>query len=104
MTADHYTLQHSDAVFPSANDFIPSRWITPYKGVPVAEDAFYSFAAGTRSCIGKQFALMEMRLMMVSLVRRYNLKLVEGQSPELSNNFVLHLKAGKYFVEVSRRL
>jgi hypothetical protein len=68
------------------------------------EDVLLTFASASRQCIGKQFALMEMRLLLATLVKCYELKLVPEQSHELANMLVLHLKEEQYFIEVKRRV
>ncbi|CAO3619566.1 unnamed protein product [Cunninghamella echinulata] len=57
------------------DEFIPERWLegaTP----PPCLDAYYPFSAGSRGCIGKKFALMEMRLSIATLVKHYEFKAI----------------------------
>ncbi|KAF9369275.1 hypothetical protein CPB97_003724, partial [Podila verticillata] len=43
---------------------------------PVQDFTFYPFSAGTRNCVCKNFAMMEMRLILASLVLTYDMKRV----------------------------
>jgi len=51
-----------------------------------------------------RFALKEMRIILATLLRRYELLLVPDQSHELRAHFIIpYLKSGKYLVEVKAR-
>lgn len=50
-----------------------------------------------------RFAWTEMRLVMASLLRRYDLHLIPNQSEEVVHFMVMHLKSGKYMVGVEPR-
>ncbi|CAO3615847.1 unnamed protein product [Cunninghamella blakesleeana] len=60
------------------NDFIPERWLEGANPPPCL-DAYYPFSAGSRNCIGKQFALMEMRLSIATLVKHYDFKAIPAE-------------------------
>lgn len=51
-----------------------------------------------------RFAWTELRLALVSLFRRYDMALIPGQSHELVHFTVLHLKAGKYMLQIKPRV
>jgi cytochrome P450 len=90
--------------WPDASSFIPERWMGPYKGVEPDRRAFLPFSGGSRSCIGQQFALKELRLILATLLHRYELRVVEGQSTEMRLSIVPYLVAGRYEVDVRRRV
>ena len=49
----------------------------------LTEDAFNPFSTGAYACVGKNFALMEMRLLIATIVRNFEFKLApedEGSS------------------------
>lgn len=51
-------LHWSDEYFPQANKFIPERWIPGESPFPPVQDfTFYPFSAGTRNCVGKNYAM-----------------------------------------------
>ncbi|KAH0551094.1 hypothetical protein GP486_007558 [Trichoglossum hirsutum] len=74
---------------PTAAEFIPSRWGTQLDEIQAtyrrrsSKGHFIAFNAGRRKCLGKEFALVEMKLLLFELVRsvewdvdpRYSLKL-----------------------------
>lgn len=63
-----YAIHHNEEYFPSASRFRPERWI-PSESTSVSEtvsklqyDAFTPFSIGTRGCVGKALAYMEIGL------------------------------------------
>nr|BAM73868.1 cytochrome P450 [Bombyx mori] len=65
-----YGLNHHPVWGPDAHTFRPERWLEP-GGVPDDPNAFAGFSVGKRNCIGKNYALISMKIMLVHLVRRY---------------------------------
>ena len=67
----HMVPHHSERIWgPTVEDFNPDRWddlpreaADPY--------AFQAFATGPRICIGKQFAILEYKTIMIELLRRF---------------------------------
>lgn len=96
-------MQRDPRIWRDPNSFIPERWISNYKGVAADRKAFMPFSAGSRNCIGQQFALKELRLILATLLQRYELSLVPGQSHELRVHTVPWFKQGFYNIGVKRR-
>ncbi|KAK0619480.1 cytochrome P450 [Immersiella caudata] len=68
-----YSIHHSKEIWgPDADDFRPERWesLTPRQ-----KNAFIPFSYGPRSCVGRNVAEMEVRLIVASWVRRYDVEL-----------------------------
>ncbi|KAK6604994.1 p450 monooxygenase [Botrytis cinerea] len=96
-------LQVDPRIWPDADSYIPERWLDNYKGVPVDKKAFLPFSGGVRNCIGQQFALREIRLILATVLRRFELDLIPGQSHELRVHAVPYFKEGKYLMGVKVR-
>ncbi|TGO34982.1 hypothetical protein BHYA_0174g00060 [Botrytis hyacinthi] len=96
-------LQVDPRIWPDADSYIPERWLDNYKGVPVDRKAFMPFSGGVRNCIGQQFALREIRLILATVIRRFELDLMPGQSHELKVHAVPYFKEGKYLMGVRVR-
>ena len=79
-------LLHRDARFwPEPERFDPERWRGDVASHGVAPSpgsrprfAYFPFGAGTRVCIGEQFAWMELVLVLATIARRWRLALVPG--------------------------
>ena len=81
-----YTLVHNrDDLFPRADEFSPERWLDDN----VRSEALCTFSSGSRSCIGRFFAMLQMKAILVTLLRQHSLECAKsGQSfPVCKNNF-----------------
>ncbi|KAF9391499.1 hypothetical protein CPB97_006417 [Podila verticillata] len=98
------SLHMSDEYFPQADQFIPERWIPEESPFPsVQEFTFYSFSAGTRNCVGKNFAMMEMRLILATIITQYDIKDVPGQRTDYVQFITTALATGSYMLEMNKR-
>lgn len=68
---------HDPRWFPEPESFRPERFAPDAPEPPRC--AYLPFGAGTRICIGKHFALMEAKLLLATIARRFRLRLVPGQ-------------------------
>jgi cytochrome P450 family 110 len=89
-----YAAHHREEVFPNPKQFKPERFLersySPYEYMP--------FGGGNRRCIGSAFALFEMKLILATVLSRYQLALNDDQpiqpvrrSGGLTPNKDLHL-------------
>jgi len=62
---------------PDAALFRPERW---EKGAPHAY-SYMPFASGPRGCIGKEFSILEQKIVAVKLLQRFTMKCPEAWSP-----------------------
>lgn len=100
-------LSRDPSVFPDPDEFIPERW----DGIKES-DVKYSylpFSRGPRNCIGSSLALMEMRVLIANVFRRFDVNLVdeglrEGKR-ELETTLFLTMapKKGELEARVRRR-
>ena len=59
----------------TANDFVPERWLGDASGhVPAA--AWRPFERGPRGCIGQEFAMIEIRIIIAAVAHRFDLNKV----------------------------
>jgi cytochrome P450 len=74
-------LHHNAEVFEDPFEFRPERFSKENeKNIP--KYAYLPFAAGPRVCIGNGFAMMEAVLVLATIARKYQLRLVPGQHIE----------------------
>ncbi|KAK7431145.1 hypothetical protein QQZ08_002185 [Neonectria magnoliae] len=75
-----WVTQHDAEVFPDPDSFKPERWLNASdEEVKVMEQSFFAFGAGTRTCIGRHIAVMEMAKIIPELLRRFELSLADPQ-------------------------
>ena len=73
-----YLVHRDPRWWPDAEAFTPERWAVPDESRP--KFAYFPFGAGTRVCIGEQFAWMEGTLALATLTRRWRVR-VPGPDP-----------------------
>ncbi|KAL1919058.1 uncharacterized protein VTP21DRAFT_2439 [Calcarisporiella thermophila] len=96
----NYPMMHLDPAIwgDDAEEFRPERFLSEYP-----PNAYTPFSAGTRNCIGKSFALMEVRIALASLLLNFEFEEIEGQSDQQVSFVTMRLKSGRFFVRVRPR-
>ncbi|MGH8578616.1 MAG: cytochrome P450 [Gammaproteobacteria bacterium] len=77
-------------LYPDPNLFNPSRW----DNIQPSIFEYNPFSAGPRMCIGSQFAMLEMKIVLGMLLQRYRLELVRSQIIDRVGVIVLAPKHG----------
>ncbi|KAK4226607.1 cytochrome P450 [Podospora fimiseda] len=107
MYSPHVTCS-SEAIWgPTAGQFIPERW---EKSEGPATDPYSTnnFINGPRVCVGKQFALVEIKTLLVEIVPRFRLgmspqlKALGGKLPKMMNPGVTYRPADALYVTFER--
>jgi cytochrome P450 len=81
MVSQYVTHRHPD-FWERPEAFEPERF-RPECAAERPKFAYYPFGGGPRLCIGNQFALMEMQVILATLAQRYQLSLVPGHPIEV---------------------
>lgn len=76
-----YGLHHSPALWHEPETFDPDRFAKSRKKERHSF-AFLPFGGGPRFCVGRQFALMEMKMVLAKMVMRYDFDLLPDQKIE----------------------
>lgn len=85
---------HRDARwFPEPERFEPERF-SPARRKQIPQGAYVPFGAGTRTCIGKQFALMEALLILARTAQRFSLSALPSARIEADMSVTLAPKHG----------
>lgn len=85
---------HRDARwYPDPEQFIPERWTKAFiRALP--KGAYIPFSAGPRVCLGKQFALMEARLVLAWMLQRLQPQVPADYEPVLMPQLALRPRDG----------
>jgi cytochrome P450 len=106
ITVNSYLLHRRNDLWPRADEFDYTRWIRdPKTGLkPKLPHAFayLPFVAGTRNCIGQNFALLEAKIMLAMFVQQCNFELVPGQKITPEFKITMRPKYGLW-LKISRR-
>lgn len=77
-----YGAHHNPAVWEAPETFDPDRF-SPENRKKITAYAYLPFGGGPRLCIGNNFALMEMQLILAEMIRRFDFSLVPGQDIQM---------------------
>jgi len=88
-----YITHRHPALWEHPEVFDPERF-TPERSAGRPPFAYFPFGGGPRMCIGNNFALMEMQLILATVAQRYKLRLVPGHTVEPEALLSLHPRYG----------
>ncbi|CAI5715390.1 unnamed protein product [Peronospora destructor] len=79
---------------PDAAEFKPERWIDPKTGklISVSAYKFVSFNVGPRLCLGKNLAMLEMKLIVATLLSKFHIELESPEKVTYAPSFTLPVK------------
>ncbi|MFN8372289.1 MAG: cytochrome P450 [Anaerolineae bacterium] len=88
-----YVMHHDERYFPEAERFLPERFSAENEKT-LPKYAYFPFGGGPRVCIGNQFAMMEARLVLATIMQHYRPTLVPGQNIVLEPLITLRPRDG----------
>ncbi|RKP05464.1 cytochrome P450 [Thamnocephalis sphaerospora] len=75
--ARQYLINHSKEIWKDPATFRPERWLTQDSvHLEKMRRAFFPFSMGVRACVGRELAKMEIRVVVATLVRRFNIEVL----------------------------
>ncbi|UCF45660.1 MAG: cytochrome P450, partial [Myxococcales bacterium] len=89
ITISHIAMGRNSKYYDSPEEFRPERWTREFERA-LPRGAYTPFAGGPRVCLGKQFAMMEMRMILATLVQRVEVTIPEGFEPDFVTELSMH--------------
>ncbi|KAK1264523.1 Cytochrome P450 86B1 [Acorus gramineus] len=84
-------------------EFRPEQWITEHGTIKYEPpQKFLAFNAGTRTCLGKDVAFTQMKIVAAAVIYNFKVEAVEGHVVEPRMSVVLHMKNG-FLAKVRKR-
>lgn len=80
----HVAIHRNPQLFPDPHKFRPERFLQPELAAQ-KENAWRPFERGPRNCIGQELALLEVKIVMVLVVRRLRVQAAYDELAELPN-------------------
>lgn len=74
------SLHHLEREWPNPDEFNPDRFQTDVRRHP---SSWQPFGGGPRVCLGKQFSLIEQRVVLVKILQKFRLAIPDGASQDL---------------------
>ncbi|MFS7922318.1 putative cytochrome P450 [Helianthus anomalus] len=89
-------------------EFKPERWFSSGGGIKHEPSyKFTAFHAGPRTCLGKEMAFIQMKMVATAIIYHYQVELVEGHNVRASDSILLQMKYGlkvRLFNSLSRSI
>ncbi|KAL5514555.1 hypothetical protein ACEPAG_1871 [Sanghuangporus baumii] len=77
-----YVLHRDPRYFsPFPDSFVPERWIDDNNKFTTNTSAFIPFSTGPANCVGKNLALLEMRMVVAAIIQKFDIKFAAGYDP-----------------------
>lgn len=86
-----YFIHHHPDIWENLEEFDPLRF-HPASAEERDPFAYFTFSAGSRNCIGQNFALNEERVVIATIVNKFSLSLVEDHKVEMVSEMTLRTK------------
>ena len=88
-----YAMHRNKEYWPDPEKFDPERF-SPENKNALWHEAYMPFGIGPRFCIGNSFAIMEMQLVLILLLRKFKFQVVEEHPVELNPLITLRPRYG----------
>lgn len=79
---------HNEAYYKNPHEFVPERWLGENKTLPHPY-LFTPFSSGPRNCIGQHLAVMEAKVILVKLLKRYDISIQNPDKVKLKLGFLV---------------
>lgn len=89
VTISHIAMGRNPKYYDEPEAFRPERWTREFER-SLPRGAYTPFAGGPRVCLGKQFAMMEMRMILGTLAQRVEITIPDGFEPDFVTELSMH--------------
>ncbi|EAL86675.1 hypothetical protein LV164_002476 [Aspergillus fumigatus] len=100
VSSSSYTLHRISEVYPQPFEWLPERWLDPGPGkIHDMRRLFWPFGSGGRMCLGSNFALQEIKLVMAAVYSNYTTSIVDDEGIEQDYAFISLPKGRKLMLK-----
>jgi cytochrome P450 len=103
ISTNAYVVHRNPKYWPNPNKFDPQRWLTPEPKQYRHAYKYLAFSSGSRSCLGKRFALLEGKIIMSMLLQRFRVDLMPGQKLKGIFHKLNYVPASQVFMKLTKR-
>ncbi|PWY77408.1 cytochrome P450 [Aspergillus heteromorphus CBS 117.55] len=103
VSSSAYSLHRIEEVFPAPEEWMPARWVDVEEGkIHDMRRLFWAFGNGGRMCLGSNFALLEIKLVVAALYANFTTVVVEHGDMEQDMAFISLPKGRRLLVRFDR--
>ncbi|KAK2764532.1 hypothetical protein FQN54_009227 [Arachnomyces sp. PD_36] len=89
VSSSSHTLHRNSDVYPEPTKWLPGRWLNPKPGeIHDMRRLFWAFGSGGRMCLGSNFALQEIKLVIAAIYTNYTTTVVCDDGIEQEDAFI----------------
>ncbi|GAQ04922.1 probable cytochrome P450 110 [Aspergillus lentulus] len=100
VSSSAYTLHRISEVYPQPFEWLPERWLEPGPGkIHDMRRLFWPFGSGGKMCLGSNFALQEIKLVMAAVYTNYTTSIVDDEGIEQDYAFISLPKGRKLMLK-----
>jgi cytochrome P450 len=103
ITIATYVMHRDPKLYPDPEHFDPER-LSPENEAKLPRYAYLPFGGGPRVCIGNSFAMMEARLILMTVLQHFQLSLAPGETVRAEQLFTLRPKGGLRMIVKQRQM
>ncbi|OTB03616.1 hypothetical protein M426DRAFT_321539 [Hypoxylon sp. CI-4A] len=108
VSASTYNLHRDAAAFPDPETWDHTRWLHPHNGNSNEKDEndinrhFWGFSSGGRMCLGSNFAMHDMKLIIAAIYTNYTSHIVNDEGIEPTDAYTGHPKSNSLYLRYER--
>jgi unspecific monooxygenase len=103
VSANAYCLHRNEEVFPDPESWLPERWLNQSKEqTDNMMRWFWAFGSGGRMCIGSNFAMQEMKLVIAAIYTNYTTHIVDDTGIEQVEAFIAGPRSNRLILRFER--
>ncbi|KAK3629229.1 hypothetical protein LTR56_005105 [Elasticomyces elasticus] len=93
ISTNAFCLHRNPDVFPRPFEWLPERWLAPTNnktdasGTPTMRRWFWGFGSGSRGCVGREFAVQVIKLVVAAIYSNYTTVIVNEDGIEQSDSY-----------------
>ncbi|KAI1091096.1 cytochrome P450 [Rostrohypoxylon terebratum] len=114
VSASVYNVHRDEAVFPDPEKWDHARWLRPQGAAEPADSPngddekvdvnryFWGFSSGGRMCLGSNFAMHDMKLIIAAIYSNYTTHIVDDEGIEPTDAYTGHPKSNSLYLRFER--
>ncbi|XP_074596441.1 cytochrome P450 4c3-like [Brevipalpus obovatus] len=83
-----YSIHHDEEIYPNPDKFDPSRF-EPDNFAKIPPGAYIPFGDGPRRCIGERLAMLELKLILSNIIKRFRIEPLEREKSGIQIDLVI---------------